>query len=183
RLMRSLKETTLRDPMTGMYNRRFMDDFSHSLESSIARRKSSMGVLMCDIDLFKLVNDKRGHASGDKVLIQTAKIFKDAVRASDLVIRYGGEEIIALLMDADETRSLEVAERIRSSIEEHVMRDEMGEFNITISIGVAMYPDNGSELDECIHHADTALYEAKETGRNKVVRFDYTKNDDEDASA
>ena len=130
-----------------------------------------MGVLMCEIDLFKQVNDKRGHASGDQVLIKAARIFKDAVRASDLVVRYGGEEVVVLLMDADAVRALEVAERIRGTLEAYPMRDGQGEFHVTLSIGVAMYPEHGPELPECIHHADEALYQAKENGRNRVVRF------------
>ena len=171
RLMRSLKETSLRDALTGMYNRRFLEEFSNSLEASVSRRDSSLGVLMCDIDLFKQVNDQRGHASGDQVLIETASILKDAVRASDLIVRYGGEEIVVLLMDADETRSQEVAERIRNNIEAFEMKDAQGSFSITISIGMAMYPANDTDLSACIGLADTALYEAKASGRNKVVRF------------
>jgi len=171
RLMRSLKETSLRDALTGMYNRRFLEEFSSSLEASISRRRSSIGVLMCDIDLFKQVNDNRGHASGDKVLIETANILKDAVRASDLIVRYGGEEVVVLLIDADEQRSIEVAERIRSNIESHLMKDSQGSFSITMSIGVSMYPDNESGLPECISFADTALYKAKESGRNRVIRY------------
>ena len=171
RLMHSLKETSLRDALTGMYNRRFLEDFSNSLEANISRRSSSLGVLMCDIDLFKLVNDKRGHASGDKVLIEVASILNNAVRMSDLIVRYGGEEIVVLLMDADEQRSLEVAERIRSDIESYLMKDSQGSFSITMSIGVSMYPDNGSGLADCISFADTALYKAKESGRNRIVRY------------
>ena len=83
---------------------------------------------MCDIDLFKQVNDQRGHASGDQVLIETAAILKEAVRASDLIVRYGGEEIVILLMDADQIRSKEVAERIRSNIETFEMKDAQGNF-------------------------------------------------------
>ena len=169
--MHSLKETSLRDALTGMYNRRFLEDFSNSLEANISRRSSSLGVLMCDIDLFKLVNDKRGHASGDKVLIEVASILNNAVRMSDLIVRYGGEEIVVLLMDADEQRSLEVAERIRSDIESYLMKDSQGSFSITMSIGVSMYPDNGSGLADCISFADTALYKAKESGRNRIVRY------------
>jgi len=171
RLMRSLKETTLRDPLTGLYNRRFLEDFKSSLEASVKRRGESVAVLMCDIDLFKQVNDKRGHASGDKVLIKTASILREAVRANDLIVRYGGEEIVVILVNADEDRSLEVAERIRSNIESYVMQDEKGTFGITISIGLAMYPENGEHLSGCMALADSALYKAKESGRNQVVRY------------
>ncbi|GAV19336.1 two-component system, cell cycle response regulator [Mariprofundus micogutta] len=169
RLMRSLKETALRDALTNMYNRRFLEDYANSMESSVTRRGSTVGVLMCDIDLFKQVNDKRGHASGDMVLVETASILVETLRASDLVVRYGGEEIVVLLMDTDDQRSMEVAERIRSNIESYVMRDEQGSFGITMSIGLSMYPENGSTLNECIKNADSALYKAKETGRNRVI--------------
>ncbi|MDQ6997130.1 MAG: diguanylate cyclase, partial [Mariprofundus sp.] len=172
RLMRSLKESSLRDALTGMYNRRFLEEFTNSMEASVSRRNSSLGVLMCDIDLFKEVNDKRGHASGDQVLVETAAIIKDAVRASDLIVRYGGEEIVVLLMDADEDRSYEIAERIRNNIEAFEMKDTQGSFNISMSIGMSMYPANESDLSACIGLADNALYEAKESGRNKVVRYE-----------
>ncbi|MDX8410923.1 MAG: diguanylate cyclase [Mariprofundaceae bacterium] len=172
RLMHNLRETSLRDPLTGMYNRRFLDEFISSLESTVKRRDSKLAVLMCDIDYFKRVNDEHGHASGDRVLATVAGIFNEEVRASDLVVRYGGEEIVVLLMDASEQNAAATAERIRAHIELEAMHDEIGTFNITISIGMAMYPEDHSALSECIKHADGALYLAKDSGRNRVIRYD-----------
>jgi len=171
RLMQSLKESTMRDALTGLYNRRFLEEFTGNLESSVTRRKTSMGILMCDIDHFKLVNDTRGHATGDAVLREVADIFRDVFRASDLLIRYGGEEMVALLMDTDEPGVMETAERLRHRIEKHALRDGKDMFHVTISIGVAMYPSDHNGLAECIIQADSSLYEAKESGRNRVVRF------------
>lgn len=171
RLMKSLKEISMRDPLTGMYNRRFLDEFILSLESSVSRRESTLGVLMCDIDHFKQVNDNRGHASGDKVLVELANIFRELVRASDLIVRFGGEEVLVLLMDSDHRHTAEVAERIRTNVEAHMIRDNGGTFSVTISLGLAMYPEHASDLNICINNADEALYDAKRSGRNRVVHY------------
>ncbi|MDX8404302.1 MAG: GGDEF domain-containing protein, partial [Mariprofundaceae bacterium] len=172
RLTRRLKETTLRDALTGMYNRRFLDEFTSNLESSVDRSKSSLGVMMCDIDYFKKVNDERGHASGDMVLAEIPGFFHEIVRGNDLVIRYGGEEIVVILMNSDGKHTVEVAERIRKRIESHTMKDGNGSFSITISIGVNLYDGEHGSLSSAIQQADEALYRAKDSGRNRVILFD-----------
>jgi len=171
RLMLSLKEASLRDPMTNLYNRRFLESYLDTLESSLARDKRGLGILMCDVDFFKQVNDTLGHEVGDAVLIRVSEILKQSVRSSDLVIRYGGEEFLALLIGADEEKTLEVAERVRKSMEDNIFQTSSGQLKKTLSIGVSLFPDDVDAFWECVKFADIALYEAKESGRNKVLRF------------
>jgi len=171
RLLRTLRDSTVRDPLTGLFNRRFLDEIETGIVSSVLRRKSSLGVLMCDIDHFKKVNDTYGHGIGDTVIKGVAEIFKKELRTSDYVIRYGGEEILALLVDANEEKSLEIAERIRSKIENRTFKASGVPFHKTISIGVSIFPNDGMQLMEAVKNADTALYSAKNTGRNRVVCY------------
>jgi diguanylate cyclase (GGDEF)-like protein len=172
RLMRSLKETTLRDPMTGLYNRRFLEDFIENLTASIKRRETTLGVLMCDVDFFKQVNDNYGHDVGDQILKELANILRQASRSSDFVIRYGGEEFVILLPDADENASMIIAERIRTTMEGTTFPTPQGPLHKTLSIGIALFPGDGKiGFWECVKHADIALYKAKETGRNQCLHF------------
>jgi len=171
RLMKSLHESSMRDAMTGMYNRRFLEEYVETLAASVSRRNTQVGVMMCDVDFFKQVNDTLGHETGDSVLKGVAEILKKEVRTSDLAIRYGGEEFLILLVDASEEKALEVAERIRNTLEEHSFPTSSGPLKKTLSIGISMYPADTDGFWECVKFADVALYKAKETGRNKVLRF------------
>ncbi|OIO54107.1 MAG: diguanylate cyclase [Alphaproteobacteria bacterium CG_4_10_14_0_2_um_filter_63_37] len=171
RLMAGLKETTLRDPMTGLHNRRSLEEYLDTLTAGIKRRGTQLGVLMCDVDFFKQVNDQHGHEVGDVVLKELAKILTESVRASDLVVRYGGEEFVVLLQDSNAENSVMVAEKIRSKLEEHVMRAGTTTLKKTLSIGVAEYPGDTDAFWQAVKYADVALYQAKEGGRNRVVRF------------
>ncbi|MDX8409588.1 MAG: diguanylate cyclase [Mariprofundales bacterium] len=171
RLMQSLKESTLRDPMTGLYNRRFLEEFTSNLTSSVTRRNSTLGILMLDVDWFKKVNDEHGHDIGDHVLKSLSEIIVREVRESDIVVRYGGEEFIALLPDVTEEGMLQTAERIRSSMANSAVQTSHGPLKKTISIGAAVYPTDADGFWQCIKYSDIALYAAKEGGRNKVLRF------------
>jgi len=180
-LMRSLKESAMRDAMTGLYNRRFLEEYLDVLSATVERKNINVGILMCDVDYFKKVNDSLGHEAGDAVLIDVAKTLKQAVRTSDMVIRYGGEEFLALLIDTEEEKAMEVAERIRSTIEAHAFVTSGGKLNKTISVGVSMFPKDGGAFWQCAKYADVAMYQAKDTGRNQVIRFesDMWKDDEE----
>jgi diguanylate cyclase (GGDEF)-like protein len=171
RLMQSLKDAAMRDPMTRLYNRRFLEGYLDTLLATVHRQKSSVGILMCDVDFFKQVNDTFGHDTGDKVLIAVAEILKRAVRGSDLVIRFGGEEFVVLLMGADEDRTMSIAEKVRATMETQVFQTSAGPLKKTISLGVSMFPQDGEAFWACVKFADVAMYQAKETGRNKVLRF------------
>ena len=171
RLMQSLKDAAMRDPMTGLYNRRFLEGYLDTLLATVHRQKSSVGILMCDVDFFKQVNDTFGHDTGDKVLITVAEILKRTVRGSDLVIRFGGEEFVVLLIGADEARTMSIAEQMRTAMEAQVFKTSNGPLKKTISLGVSMFPHDGEAFWACVKFADVAMYHAKENGRNKVLRF------------
>jgi len=171
RLMQSLKDASMHDPMTNLYNRRFLEGYLDTLIATVQRQKSSVGILMCDVDFFKQVNDTYGHEVGDKVLVKVADILKRTIRTSDLAIRFGGEEFVALLIGADEESSMAVAERMRKTMEDNVFQTGSGPLKKTISIGVSLFPVDGDAFWGCVKFADVAMYQAKETGRNKILRF------------
>lgn len=171
RLTEVLQESTLKDPMTGLYNRRFLNQFKERLTASAERQNSQIALLMCDVDHFKRTNDNFGHKTGDLVLVATAQILTRAVRLSDYVIRIGGEEFLAIITDTDEDKATVIAERIRSKLESHVFKTGSSDFSKSLSIGVSLYPNDNDNFEECINLADTALYIAKDNGRNQVVRY------------
>ncbi len=171
RLMASLSEQTLTDPMTGLYNRRFLQEYTNTITSYTDRNKQKFAILMADIDFFKKVNDTCGHEAGDAILKQLATLLKESVRSSDFVIRYGGEEFLLLLRDTEQEYAIETAEKIRKAVEKHEMELPGTTIKKTISIGVAVYPDDSNTFWQVVKYADVALYNAKETGRNRVVHF------------
>lgn len=171
RLMHTLRESAMVDPMTGLYNRRFLQEHMSQILSGVLRRKTQIGLLVCDIDYFKQVNDTHGHDVGDELLRATANVLKGAVRDSDIVIRFGGEEFLVLLMDVQAGDAMPVAEKIRQAVEK--LKVTVGEkvLQKTISIGVAEFPGDTDGFWQAIKYADVALYRAKEGGRNQCVRF------------
>jgi diguanylate cyclase (GGDEF)-like protein len=159
KLYEETRELSLRDPLTGLANRRFMDIV---IERSLAKAKrdgSSLSVIMLDIDYFKKYNDTYGHIAGDKLLVDLATVLLREVRDVDLVVRYGGEEFLIVLYKAELTKACDVAERIRKTVEE--------EKGVTVSLGVSIYVQ-GMQQEDLINAADAALYQAKRRGRNLV---------------
>jgi len=172
RLLRISQEQSLRDPLTGCRNRRYLDEYLPQYEMLNKRTNRHVGMLMCDVDFFKQVNDQYGHEAGDAVLKQVADAIRASIRASDIFIRYGGEEFLVLLNEVTPGTSEGIAEKIRLSINAHSFKlDDGASLHKTISIGVAEFPDNGDTMYKVIKFADVALYAAKGRGRNKVVRF------------
>jgi diguanylate cyclase (GGDEF)-like protein len=171
RLMETLRESTLRDPMTGLHNRRFLEESVDALISQAQRRKSSLAFMMLDLDYFKMVNDTYGHDAGDAVLKAVARLIKQSVRASDFVIRYGGEEFLILLQEAEAKTADDIAEKIRASVAALKIQTSGGVLQKTISIGISSFPSDSDTFWQAVKFADVALYHAKETGRNRVVRF------------
>lgn len=171
-----LKHLGLMDKLTEVNNRHFFDQ---RLLEEIARSKRNNNPISClfvDADHFKQINDNYGHQKGDQVLRHIARILRKEVRAIDIVARYGGEEFIVLLLQSDNAASVEVAERIRSRIENTPFEtDDAQVISLTVSIGVnTLLPDRSrEEIDvvarEFIENADKALYEAKQNGRNRVI--------------
>lgn len=171
RLMETLRESNLRDPMTGLHNRRFLEESVENLVAQAQRRKSHMSILMLDLDYFKMVNDTYGHDAGDAVLKALAKVLSQSVRASDFVIRYGGEEFLIILQETDADAAMGVAEKIRATVEDLKVQVAGGLLQKTISIGIADFPSDSDTFWQTVKFADVALYNAKDTGRNRVVRF------------
>lgn len=172
RLMETLREANLRDPMTGLSNRRFLEEYVDTLLAATQRQKAHLALLMLDLDYFKMVNDTYGHDAGDALLKALSKTLRQTVRASDLVIRYGGEEFLIILQEADAESGAQVAENIRAEVEK--LKVPLLDGTIlqkTISIGVADFPEDSSTFWQAVKFADVALYRAKEEGRNRVVRF------------
>jgi diguanylate cyclase (GGDEF)-like protein len=171
RLMKTLKESAFKDALTGLYNRRFLEESFENLVAGVLRRGTTLGLLMCDLDFFKQTNDVYGHDVGDMVLKEAANNIRKSVRTSDLVIRFGGEEFLVLLIDTKPGDSFDVAEKIRERIEDAKVKIAGGFIQKTISIGVSEFPTDTQNFWEAIKFADVALYKAKERGRNKVLKF------------
>lgn len=171
RLMDTLRESSLRDAMTGLHNRRFLEEFVETIINSAQRRQMRLSILMLDVDYFKKVNDTYGHEAGDTVLKSIARILTRSVRASDLVIRYGGEEFTIILQDTTDHTATEVAEKIRQNVEDEAIHLPGVVLKKTISIGIADFPDDSDTFWQAVKFADVALYRAKEEGRNRVVHF------------
>jgi diguanylate cyclase (GGDEF)-like protein len=179
-LMAILKETTLRDPMTKLYNRRFLNELLDSQVSSRVKDGFVHAILMVDIDFFKQVNDTYGHDVGDEVIKRLAHIMKDNVRHSDMPVRYGGEEFLILLTNTLPEKAVEISNTINQKFAKEIFQSGAESFTKTLSIGIAYYPANGDTLWKTIKFADEALYEAKNTGRNKIVQFNPTMHKDGD---
>ena len=168
-LQTELREQAIRDPLTGLYNRRYLNE---TLEREIARaerEKYPISFVMIDIDRFKNVNDTLGHAIGDVVLQKLATQLLSQARVVDIVCRYGGEEFLIILPNVTAEIAYQVAERWRRSFMGLTMPLEYNAAQATISSGISEYPVNGKSGEELIAVADKAMYHAKKTGRNKVV--------------
>lgn len=171
KLMHTLRESSLVDGLTGLYNRRFLQDHSNQIIAGVLRREKQISLLMCDMDFFKQVNDTYGHDVGDSILKETSAIFRNSVRKSDFVIRFGGEEFLILLVDTEPEYGYEIAEKIRKRVQENSFKTPNGVLKKTICIGVSEFPKDTQGFWQAIKFADVALYKAKESGRNKCIRF------------
>lgn len=172
RALQQLRNQALRDPLTGLYNRRFLDDYLQQELPRVLEQQRSLAVLLLDLDFFKQVNDQWGHAEGDRVLQRFADLLASLVRSSDLVGRQGGEEFVAVLPNTDEAGALVVAESIRSATAQlSIAAPDRTMITLTVSIGVAVAPDAGETFGALLRHADEALYIAKDAGRNQVCAY------------
>lgn len=172
RLMGSLRDTALTDPLTGLHNRRFLQEYTEKLVAGVRRRGKQVGLIMCDLDYFKQVNDVHGHIAGDTVLKETSLLIRGSVRDSDIVIRFGGEEFLVVLLDIENNETELLAEKIRVNVEKAQFKIPQGNIiTKTISLGVSEYPGDTDGFWQAIKFADVALYKAKDAGRNKVIRY------------
>ncbi|MGI9481770.1 MAG: PleD family two-component system response regulator [Hyphomicrobiales bacterium] len=164
-------EMAVTDPLTGLHNRRYMESHLSALVQSAGNRGKALTLLALDIDHFKQINDTHGHDAGDAVLKEFAKRVRTVVRGDDLACRTGGEEFIIVLPETNMAAACSIAERLRKSISDEPFDIGLpeGTFNLTVSIGLSSLDSIAETPGELIKRADIALYEAKRSGRNRVV--------------
>ncbi|MFZ9886325.1 MAG: diguanylate cyclase [Myxococcota bacterium] len=166
-----LERLAITDGLTDLINHRHFQQLLHAEVTRKQRERRPFAVLMMDVDAFKHYNDTHGHPAGDGVLKRIARILRENVRASDVVARYGGEEFVVMLLDADLERALSVGEKLRERIAQHpfpyAAQQPLG--HVSVSVGVAVWPDHGSSAEDLVDAADRALYAAKGFGRDVVV--------------
>lgn len=162
------KAQLLVDELTGLYNCRFLDIFFENEIKRCSRFQNPFTIVFIDLDNFKRINDTYGHLVGSLTLKQVSLVLKRAVREIDYIIRYGGDEFIIVLLQADLRTGQKIAERIRSDIEIHSFGTLTQPIHLTASFGLASFPSNGSEKTSLISLADAAMYSSKKSGKNKV---------------
>ncbi|CAM2745530.1 TPA: diguanylate cyclase [Legionella pneumophila] len=171
-LRETLRNQSLRDVLTGLYNRRYLNEALDRELNRCARKSLSLAVLMLDIDHFKQFNDKFGHEAGDMVIQAFANVLRQVTRKEDIACRYGGEEFILIIPEIDLEAALQRAQSIHDAVSRiHLRYGGNALTQITISIGLTMYPAHGNDMQDLITAADNALYEAKNSGRNKTVLY------------
>jgi len=167
-LYKKVQDMAITDSLTGVSTRRyFLERFREELRRSM-RRKSSLSFLMLDLDYFKEKNDKFGHLVGDVILKEVAGVLRSGLREIDIIGRYGGEEFGAVLSGIDREGAMQVAERLRLGVEQSTFKAYNENTSVTVSIGVASFPEDGVDENSLIESADRALYRAKEKGRNRI---------------
>jgi diguanylate cyclase (GGDEF)-like protein len=172
-----LRELSIRDPLTGLFNRRYLEEVLALEMIRAVRKQYPIGIIMADIDHFKRFNDTHGHAAGDAVLVQVGNLLRTHVRSSDVTCRYGGEEFILILPEASRKITQMRAELIRKAAGQfHPQYEDQTLESVTLSLGVAVFPDHGSTEDAVLKATDDALYRAKREGRDRVVVADSESN-------
>jgi diguanylate cyclase (GGDEF)-like protein len=173
----SLHYDSIHDPLTGLLNRRYLDQVLPQVFKSAQKTQECLSVLIADIDHFKKFNDKFGHKAGDIVLKLVSQTVQSIMRSSDMAYRYGGEELVFILPNTNIKMAEIIAEEIRQKIK-NLQREYSYNFltGITVSIGVAEFPKHTNSCDDLLHLADRALYQAKAQGRDQVVVIDPNAN-------
>jgi diguanylate cyclase (GGDEF)-like protein len=169
KLHETLRSQSIRDPLTNLFNRRFMEE---SLELELrraARNQRPLGVIMLDLDSFKSFNDNYGHAAGDTLLKELGTLLQTNIRAEDIACRYGGEEFTLILPEGNLEITRQRAETLREAIKNmEVQHRGQILYSVSASMGVAIFPDHGKAGDVLLRAADAALYESKGSGGNRV---------------
>jgi diguanylate cyclase len=166
---RSLHEKNIRDGLTGIFNRRYFEDRLREEFKRCSRGAQPLSLIMVDIDFFKNINDAHGHQCGDHILKSMATFMNASIRGTDVFARYGGEEFVCLLPETDIAGARHVAETLRRTVRENVFDFQGVPIPVTISLGAAQLEDGAQSTESVVERADNALYEAKRTGRDKVV--------------
>jgi diguanylate cyclase (GGDEF)-like protein len=167
-LQEKLREEAIRDPLTGLFNRRYLEETLIREFARAQRANYDIGFMLLDIDHFKKINDLYGHSAGDMVLATLSKQLKSQIRVADIPCRIGGEEFLLVLSGMSEEMTQLRAEDFRKQIQSMRIPHDGNSINLTVSIGVASYPKNGENWEDLYHVADQALYRAKQKGRNRV---------------
>jgi LuxR family maltose regulon positive regulatory protein len=165
---KKLSRSLLTDHLTGLYNRRYFDKFLKEIIVLSKREKHNFSLLMIDVDNFKMINDKYGHLTGDRVLVALAKVLKSSVRRVDVCFRYGGDEITIILPHADRKAAGNIVSRLKTKLDQHKCSTEDGyRVPVQLSLGLAVFPDDGFKPTELIKKADELLYRAKRQKKRK----------------
>lgn len=171
KLMQTLNLMARVDQLTGMYNRKFLDEFADVSIPQAIRANTTYGILMIDIDYFKMINDNYGHDVGDEAIRIVSNVIKKNIRKADIAIRYGGEEFLVLLYNCEKDNIIKIAESIRVEFSKQKIPAGDDVLNKTLSVGCSSFPHDSDSIWKCIKFADISLYQAKDSGRNKVVCF------------
>lgn len=172
KMYRKLKEESTKDFLTGLNNVRQFDKSFNQVTQEVVERQESLAALFIDIDFFKKINDTYGHSEGDLILKQLAEILVESCRSFDQVFRTGGEEFVILLFNSNSENAVDIAERIRGNVETHNFElSDQRKIKLTVSLGIAVYPETTGDIDNLIKNADAAMYAAKQNGRNQTVLF------------
>ncbi|HEX9838319.1 MAG TPA: diguanylate cyclase, partial [Anaerolineales bacterium] len=170
KLREALREQSIRDPLTGLYNRRYMEEALKQQMSRVTRQLHPIGIIMIDIDHFKRFNDTYGHTAGDALLRELGQFLQRRIRGEDIACRYGGEEFTLIMPDASLEAAQQRAEHLRQeAIQLRVQDGGQSPEAITLSLGVAIYPQHGQTIENVLRAADAALYRAKQEGRDRVI--------------
>lgn len=180
---KDLKRLANVDELTGLFNHRYLQQQLTKVIKDSEEKKENASLLFMDIDYFKNYNDINGHQHGDWVLKKIGIILKESIRENDIVARYGGEEFVAILPNTDKNTAIEIGEKIRKTVEDTYFyaQENQPDENMTISVGVSCYPENGKSKHELINAADDALYRAKFFNKNRVEAY-YSVLDEVDDS-
>jgi diguanylate cyclase (GGDEF)-like protein len=169
KLKESLKNQSICDPLTGLFNRRYMEESLEREFSRANRNKSSVAILMMDLDHFKRFNDTFGHQAGDTLLRALGDLLKRSTRGQDIACRYGGEEFVLVLTDSNLAGAVQRAEILRQQVKQ-LSVEYAGQLlgAVSVSVGVAFFPDHGTTMSDVLRASDQALYCAKREGRDRV---------------
>jgi diguanylate cyclase (GGDEF)-like protein len=171
-LQEQLQNQAMRDSITGVFNRRYLE-VTLSREISHAKRKAyPLSIIMLDVDFFKNVNDTFGHKAGDDVIIAIGNLLQSQTRESDCVSRYGGDEFVLVMPEMSEEHAFQRAELWRNAIKAKEFQSGENKVKVTVSLGISTFPKNGSDSDALLKAADDALYQAKATGRDRTCVAD-----------
>jgi diguanylate cyclase (GGDEF)-like protein len=159
------------DKLTGLANRRRLDEFLNALVTLFPEEKQSFSLIMADVDHFKYYNDAHGHQIGDFVLASIASILKNSIRRGDLAARFGGEEFVVILPNCSKENAVLIGNKLRAAISDEIIQfqDQQPMGNLTCTFGIATFPDDADSKELLLKKADECLYDGKVSGRNKVV--------------